>query len=327
MNMFLKKGLFGLVIFCIAFFVVNQFLFFESGALERFTTKVTYPVVFVASGVADFIQKRVEFRESYEQIKAELKLLNEKCDQFCEENIKIKALFKFDSDSKEIREFKERYNLDRMMVCKVLIKSLTKDGQFFLINRGSINGIKKNMVGIYKFQILGKITEVYDYYSKLTLITDESCKVAAFASSTNANGIVIGQNQKNYCKMHYVSHLLDILDNDLVLSTGRGLVFPEGFCIGKIVGHSHSHNSLYHDIDIEPLIDFKTIKYCLLTDLSQSCSSAKFDMMDNNQTSSNNILDNSPNSLDPGACNQTGGGKTSGDQTDGQNSDVKVVLR
>ncbi|KKQ11602.1 MAG: rod shape-determining protein MreC [Candidatus Babeliales bacterium] len=314
MNMFLKKGLFGLIIFCIAFFVVNQILFFESGALERFTTKVTYPVVFVASGVADFIQKRVEGRESYEQIKAELKLLNEKCDQFCEENIKIKALFKFDSDSKEICEFKERYNLDHMMGCKVLLKSLKKDGQFFLINRGSFNGIKKNMVGIYKFQILGKITEVHDYYSKLTLITDEACKVAAFASSTNANGIVIGQNQKNCCKMHYVSHLLDIVDNDMVLSTGRGLVFPEGFCIGKIVNHSHSHNSLYHDIDIEPLIDFKTIKYCLLTDLSQTCSAAKFDMMDNNQTNTDDLLNNPSTSSEPGACNQTSDEKTSENQ-------------
>jgi len=297
MNSFLKKGLFGLVIFFIAFFVVNQFLFFESGALERFATKITYPVVFVASGVSDFIQKRVERRESYEQISSELKLMTEKCNQFYEENIKIKALFKFDSDSKEVREFKERYNLDGMIVCKVLLKSLKKDGQFFLINRGSTNGIKKNMVGIYKFQILGKITEVHDYYSKLTLITDESCKVAAFTSSTNANGIVIGQNQKNCCKMHYVSHLLDVADDDLVLSTGRGLVFPEGFCIGKIVKHSHSHNTLYHDIDVEPMIDFRTIKYCLLTDLSHTCSAAKFEMMDTHQTDTD----------DPVLCNQVSG--------------------
>ncbi len=293
MNTYLKKGVLGLIIFLISFFIVKQFLFFESGALERFTNKVTYPVVVVASSVADFIQKRVEHRETYEQIKSELKILKEKYSQLYEENVKIKALFKFDSDSKEIREFKDRYNLDGMMICKVLIKNLKKDGQFFLINRGSLNGIKKNMVGIYKFQILGKITEVHDYYSKLTLITDESCKVAAFTSSTNANGIVIGQNQKNRCKMHYVSHLLDIVDNDMVLTTGRGLVFPEGFCIGKIVEHSHSRNSLYHDIDIEPLIDFKTIKYCLLTAFSQTCSAAKFDMMDNKQTNTEDLLNNS----------------------------------
>ncbi len=314
MNTFLKKGVLGLIIFLISFFIVNQFLFFESGALERFTNKVTYPVVVAASGVADFIQKRVEHRETYEQIKSELKLLNEKYSQLYEENVKIKALFKFDSDSKEIREFKDRYNLDGMMICKVLIKNLKKDGQFFLINRGSLNGIKKNMVGIYKFQILGKITEVHDYYSKLTLITDESCKVAAFTSSTNANGIVIGQNQKNRCKMHYVSHLLDIVDNDMVLSTGRGLVFPEGFCIGKIVEHSHSHNSLYHDIDVEPLINFNTIKYCLLTDLSRSCSAAKFEMMDNNQSNTDDLLENPSKASEPGAISQSSDGKVSGNQ-------------
>lgn len=304
MNTFLKRALVGLTIFFVAFFLANQFLFFETGALERFATKVTYPVVFMASGVADFIQKRVEYRESYEQISSELKLLKEKCNQLYDENIKIKALFKFDSDSKEIREFKERYNLDGMMLCKVLLKSLKKDGQFFLINRGFQNGIKKNMVGIYKFQLLGKITEVHDYYSKLTLITDEACKVAAFTSSTNADGIVIGQNQKNCCKMHYVSHLLDVVDDDMVISTGRGLVFPDGFCIGKIVRHSHSHNTLYHDIDVEPMLDFKTIKYCLLTDLSQTCSIAKFDPDEDQQAVSDEPIDNSLKSLDEGICSR-----------------------
>jgi rod shape-determining protein MreC len=238
----------------------------------------------MASGISNFIQKRVEFRESYEQIGSELRLLQEKYQQLFDENVKIKALFKFDSDTKEILEFKGRYNLDQMMLAKVLIKNLKKDGQFFLINRGSLNGIKKNMVGIYKSQVLGKITEVHDYYSKLTLITDESCKVAAFTGTTNAVGLVVGQNQNNYCKMLYVSHLLEVADNDLVLSSGRGLVFPEGFCIGKIIKHEHLHNSLYHDIDVEPTINFKSIKYCLLTDISQTCSAEKFDIKPEPQT-------------------------------------------
>jgi len=283
MNIFLRKGLFGLIIFCLAFFMANQFLFFESGMLERFAIGITYPIVYAASGVSNFIQQRVEARESYEQTRSELELLKEKYQQLVYENMKIKALFKFDSDTKEILEFKQRYNLDQMMLVKILIKNLKKDGQFFLINRGYLNGIKKNMVGIYKSQMLGKITEVHDYYSKLTLITDESCKIAAFTSSTTADGLVVGQNQKNCCKMNYVSHLLEVADNDLVLSSGRGLVFPEGFCIGKIVKHEHSHNSLYHDIDVEPTIDFKTIKYCLLTDISQTCSAAKFEITSESQ--------------------------------------------
>ena len=92
-----------------------------------------------------------------------------------------------------------------------------------------------------------------------------------------ANGIVIGQNMVNSCKMHYVSHLLDVVDDDLIISSGKGFVFPEGFCIGKIVKHCHSHDTLYHEIEIEPSVNLKSIKYCLLTDLSQTCS-LKFDL-------------------------------------------------
>jgi rod shape-determining protein MreC len=272
MNIFVKKGLLGLAIFLLAFFIANQILFFEEGLLERYATNISYPFLCAASSISNFIHKCVESKESYEQLKSDLKALHEKYDDVCSENIKIKATISFDTDTKELREFKERYNFDKMLLAKILVKNLKQDNQFFLIDRGKSSGIKKNMIGIYKTQILGKITEVHDYYSKLTLITDESCKVAAYTSSTKAKGIVIGQNKINLCKMHYVSHLLEVDDNDLVFSSGKGLVFPEGFCIGKIVKHLHSHDSIYHDIEIEPLINIKAVKYCLLTDISQTYS-------------------------------------------------------
>jgi rod shape-determining protein MreC len=113
---------------------------------------------------------------------------------------------------------------------------------------------------------LGKVTEVYPHFSKVVLITDQNCKVSSFTNSTEARGIVIGHNDSNFCKMEYVSHLVDVFDDDLVFSSGQGLVFPEGFCLGKIVKHQHSHNMLYHEIEIEPLIKLKKLKFCLLTD-------------------------------------------------------------
>ncbi len=272
MNIFVKKGLLGLSIFLLSFFVANQILFFQDGLLERYATNIAYPFVYVATGISNFIHKCVERKESYEQLRSELKILRQKYDDVCSENIKIKATINFDLDTKDLREFKERYNFEKLLLAKILVKNLKRDSQFFLINRGKFSGAKKNMVGIYKTQLLGKITEVYDYYSKLTLITDESCKVAAYTGSTKATGIVVGQNKMNLCKMNYVSHLLDVDDNDLVFSSGKGLVFPEGFCIGKIIKHLHSHDSLYHDIEIEPMINIKAVKYCLLTDISQTYS-------------------------------------------------------
>lgn len=280
MNIFVKRGLLGLGIFLFAFFIANQFLFFKAGFLERSASSVAYPVLCVAGGVSNFIHKCVERKESYEQLKSDLKVLREKYEELYGENVKIKAAINFDMETRDLREFKQRYNLEKLLMAKIIAKNIKQNGQFFLINRGKCCGVKKNMVGIYKFQLLGKITEVHDYYSKLTLITDESCKVSAYTDSTKAKGIVIGQNKINLCKMHYVSHLSDVVDNDLVFSSGQGLVFPEGFCIGKIVKNLHSHDSLYHEIEIEPTINFKTLKYCLLTDISQTCS---VDFIEGNQ--------------------------------------------
>lgn len=68
----------------------------------------------------------------------------------------------------------------------------------------------------------------------MVLITDKHSEVAAYTNITNANGIVKGINNPDECELIYVNHLLSVSDEDLVLSSGQGLVFPEGFCLGQV---------------------------------------------------------------------------------------------
>jgi rod shape-determining protein MreC len=132
-----------------------------------------------------------------------------------------------------------------------------------LVDKGESSGIKKDMVAIYKFQILGRVTEAFSWYSKILLITDKKSKVAAYTNNTSAPGIVVGQNKTDTYQMVYTSHMHKIEPNDFIISSGQGLIFPEGFCLGKI--KKHKVKGLYYKITVEPLIDFNTLQYCLLT--------------------------------------------------------------
>ena len=51
-------------------------------------------------------------------------------------------------------------------------------------------------------------------------------------------------------------------------------MFPEGFCLGKIVSHVLQEKELYHRVEIEPLINLERLRYCLLTsyDLIQTAT-------------------------------------------------------
>lgn len=252
----------------ISLFFINRLFFFSPSFLEDFAAKITYPVVWVSSSLAQKVQEATQRKEKLESLMQRYQAMKIEYLELLIENTRLKATIRYDNLSKELREFQERYNFSSMILAKIIVKNITDDQHFFLLNKGTRDGIKKDMIALYKFHLVGRVTEVFDRYCKVILITDQTCKVSAYTSQTHSQGIVRGQNTFNRCTMHYVSHLFKVVDYDLILSSGQGLVFPEGFCLGRIIHHELKDKALYHEIEIEPIINFDAIEFCLLTDQS-----------------------------------------------------------
>lgn len=262
-----KKIVLSVILGLLTVLLFNRLIFIdEKGCLENIASTIVYPAVWCSTNISEYVRHKIKQKKSYEKLRKKYRSLKAEYNSMLAEIIRVNAVKRFYEGSSDLREFLQRYNLENMIMSKILIKNISNNGHYFIINCGSNNGIRKNMAAVYKFQLVGKVTDVYPHFSKVTLITDQNCKVAALTNSTESKGIVVGQNSITRCKMNYVNHLLEVVDNDLVFSSGQGLVFPEGFCLGRIVKHEHTHNMLYHEIEIEPLIKLKKIKYCLLTD-------------------------------------------------------------
>lgn len=265
MELLTKKVIVSLGVAIFFLFTINRLFFHGEGFLEKFGTGIAYPIVRLSSAVSTNIKDMYERKATYEQLHQKYHNLKQLYLDTRAENIQLKAILHYDHMSKDLRDFQERYNLPNMVLAKILVKNITEDEHYFLVNKGTNDGITKDMIATYKFQLVGKVSEVYSNYSKILLITDQMCKVAVYANQTNAQGIVRGQNTTERCIMSYVSHLFKIVDQDLVISSGQGLVVPEGFCLGKIVYHELKEKSLYHDIEIEPLFDLQALEFCHLS--------------------------------------------------------------
>ena len=258
-----RKRLFLIIaITVLSFFMANRIFFFKQGFLEYFSNNLIYPVLSIGNKIIQPIKTFFQKRAAYNQLYKEYLELKEESENLLAQNVKLKSSINYQEETREVLEFKKRYNLNTAIMAKVLAKNISQDEHYFLLNRGLNDGIKKDMVATYKFQLVGRITEVYRWHSKLLLVTDSNCKVAAYANSTNAKGIVVGENKINSYKMSYVSHLSQIQEDDLVLSSGQGLIFPEGFCLGKII--NCQTEDIYHKITIKPLVDLSQISFCLL---------------------------------------------------------------
>ena len=258
-----SKKIFGITILVfLVFFIAKQFLFFKSSFLDKIAYNAVYPAIWIANKttqpIKNFWQRKIDHKNLIKKYESQ----KEKIEKLLSENIKLKASLNHQEITNELSEFQQRYNFDSAIFAKILIKNITETEQYFLINRGKNDNIEKDMVAIYKYQIIGKVIDVFKNYSKILLITDSNSKIAAYTDKTKATGIVNGFNDINYCQLCYVDHMKKIENNDLVISSGQGLIYPEGFSLGNIV--KHDKKELYHNIIIKPLVDLKTINFCLL---------------------------------------------------------------
>lgn len=177
------------------------------------------------------------------------------------QNVRLRAALAYMDKVKDLDAFNERYQ-KKGHIAQVLARNLSDEAHYFLVDAGAQKGVTKDMVVLHQNNLIGKVTEVYPWYSKICLITDRTCKVAAYCTQSKAQGIHEGRNDEHNSSLNFVSHLAEVRDGDLVLSSGEGLIFPEGFAVGRVA--SCSTDGLYKHIAVTPGCDLREIDYCVI---------------------------------------------------------------
>lgn len=244
-------------------FFVEHFIFPFSFFVDATVSFFVFPVVFIQEKIVSPLKTFLEKRKNHKQIEKEFKQLNKKYEELIKENIQLRAMISYHNDISEILEFKKRYGFFDAIISQVLLRHFNHEEHFFLIDKGSRHGISKDMIAVYKNNLIGRISDVYPFYSKLILVTDRSCKVASYCTETKTFGIHVGINKVGKTSLQRVSHFSSVKEGDIVFSSGEGLVFPRGFALGTI--ETIKQNGLCFDIVVRPIIDLKEIEYCLLT--------------------------------------------------------------
>lgn len=141
----------------------------------------------------------------------------------------------------------------------------------FVVNKGSIHGIERNMP-VLAFQdgfqgLVGKISELSTYTSKITLIIDDLSYVAARLLESRYDGLINGNGSRHgNMIMNYVSKnaYKTITEGDLVISSGLQSLYPNGIYIGRIRDIKIPEWQTSLVLEIEPVIDFSKLEHVLI---------------------------------------------------------------
>lgn len=197
------------------------------------------------------IEENAKLKEDLMSARSEVNRLN----LVESDNIELSALLKMQT----------RYTQYSTIGAQVIAKNPGNWYTTFTINKGTNDGLEKNMVVINGDGLVGKISECGYNYSKVISIIDDSDAVSAQSLRTGDIGyITANYQQEGSCRMQYSEENMDILEGDELVTSHLSEIFPQGITIGYVRNLSDDENSLAKYAIIETAVDFSNINYVLV---------------------------------------------------------------
>lgn len=152
-----------------------------------------------------------------------------------------------------------------LILTQIINKNISED--FLLINKGSKDGIEKNFPVITEQKVLiGKISEVFENFSRVILITN---KKSSFDGKVNEiYGMINGKGGTAYFEfskdIENNQEKKEIKEGDLVITSSLGGIFPSGILIGEIKSFKKDDLAAFQQAEIKPLVNIQQIEKLLI---------------------------------------------------------------
>ena len=136
-----------------------------------------------------------------------------------------------------------------------------------LIDKGSKEGIKRNMPVVNMHGLVGKIVDVSPHSSVVQLMSDPRFRASALDKRSRVFGIV-KPGVGSALRLDNVPLPEDVKVGDQVISSGLGGIFPPGIMIGVVTGVESSETfseqdrsfGIFKMIQVKPSVDFSSLE-------------------------------------------------------------------
>lgn len=133
-----------------------------------------------------------------------------------------------------------------------------------VINKGAINGVFEGQPVLDDNGIVGQIMQVSSTNSRVLLIADVTHAIPVRVARNNVRLIVSGSGSLDELLIQHVAHSSDLKEGDLLLSSGLGNVYPEGYPVATITSIIRDESRPFSQIKAKPVAQLDRLKYLLL---------------------------------------------------------------
>jgi rod shape-determining protein MreC len=123
---------------------------------------------------------------------------------------------------------------DRWLAAEIVNIQLSSLRQRLLLNRGASNGVFKGQAVLDDKGLIGQTVHVGLWSAEVILITDPEHAVPVRVERTGLRTIAVGAGDASSLALPYLPANADIRSGDLLVTSGLGGVFPEGYPVARV---------------------------------------------------------------------------------------------
>lgn len=188
-----------------------------------------------AHSVAVFFENLKDLQNTYD----ENKHLKKRLDDMAKLEAEVHELKKKNDELNQILDKKGSLSDYEPIQATVIGRNPYRWNELIIINKGEVNGIKKDMAVITPNGLIGKVKSVNEFTSSVQLVSsmDPKNRIAAVVQGKEeAFGLIEGYDEeKKLLLFKGIKYGVKVEKGQAVVTSGLGGVFPESLPIGKVV--------------------------------------------------------------------------------------------
>lgn len=235
--------------------------------LREAASRVIVPFQNGINQVGSWMSGKLDAFRNTEELAAQNQELEQKIAQLTEENTRLTQ------NQNELQRLQELYQLDQdySEYDKVAAQVISKDpGNWydtFVINKGSADGIERDMNVIAAGGLVGLVTEVETNCATVRSIIDDSSSVSGMAVSTSDTCVVSGDLRlmdEGKLAFSQMSAENTVAVGEQIVTSNISDKYLRGILIGYISEVEEDSNHLTYTGYITPAVDFRHIQEVLV---------------------------------------------------------------
>lgn len=156
------------------------------------------------------------------------------------------------------------YQDSRKMVVEVMEVASEPSHHYVVLNRGSRSGVFVGQPVVDAQGVVGQVVQVSEMTSRVLLLSDVSHGLPVRITRNDVRLVANGTGELDEIELRHVAKSTDIRVGDLLVTSGLGNRFPEGYPVARVVEVFTEDGQSYARVTAQPLAALDRIRYLLL---------------------------------------------------------------